>query len=243
MKSSRQRSRTFLARVRDHAFAQVDIASLVFFLIAFCLLMTWQVWRYFSYHRIGQFWLEPPLLFKYYGFSWVHPWPGNGLYIHWAILGVLALFIAIGLFYRVSALLFFLGWTYIFLLDEAQWVNHTYLISLFSFLLIFVPANRVFSADAWLNPKRRSQTAPAWTLWLLRAQMGVVYFFAGVAKISPDWLRGEPMRAWLQHNIHSPLVDRFSHAEWTPYAASYVGLLLDLLAVPLLLWRRTRLAA
>jgi hypothetical protein len=117
---------------------------------------------------------------------------GNGLYIHWAILGVLALFIAIGLFYRVSAPLFFLGWTYIFLLDEAQWVNHTYLISLFSFLLIFAPANRAFSADAWLNPKRRSQTAPAWTLWLLRAQMGVVYFFAGVAKISPDWLDGEP---------------------------------------------------
>src|SRR5438105_14035308 len=62
MKSSRQRSKTFLARVREHAFAQVDIASLVFFRIAFGLLMTWQVWRYFSYHRIGQFWLEPPLL-------------------------------------------------------------------------------------------------------------------------------------------------------------------------------------
>src|SRR2546430_12757373 len=45
MKSSRQRSKTLLARVRERAFAQVDIASLVFFRIAFGLLMTWQVWR------------------------------------------------------------------------------------------------------------------------------------------------------------------------------------------------------
>ncbi len=123
-------------KLQTRAFAQVDIASLIFFRVAFGLLMTWEVWRYFSRHRIGHFWLEPPLLFKYYGFSWVHPWPGNGLYIHWAILGVLALFIAIGLFYRVSALLFFLGWTYIFLLDEAQWVNHTYIALLFDLSIV-----------------------------------------------------------------------------------------------------------
>jgi hypothetical protein len=243
MKPSRQRSKTFLARVREHAFTQVDIASLIFFRIAFGLLMTWQVWRYFSYHRIGQFWLEPPLLFKYYGFSWVHPWPGNGLYVHWAILGVLALFIAIGLFYRASALLFFLGWTYIFLLDEAQWVNHTYLISLFSLLLIFVPADRAFSVDAWLNPKRRSQTAPAWTLWLLRAQMGVVYFFAGVAKISPDWLHGEPMRVWLSNSKQAPIIQRFLNEPSTVYAFSYIALLFDLSIVPFLFWRRTRTPA
>src|SRR5438309_1543727 len=114
---------------------------------------------------------------------------------------------------------------------------------LFGFLLIFVPAHRAFSVDAWLNPKLRAQTAPAWSLWLLRAQMGVVYFFAGLAKISPDWLRGEPMRTWLTHSIHSLLIDRISHAQWTPYVASYAGLLLDLLAAPLLLWRRTRLVA
>src|SRR5947207_2043444 len=221
-------------KLQTRAFAQVDIASLIFFRVAFGLLMTWEVWRYFSRHRIGHFWLEPPLLFKYYGFSWVHPWPGNGLYIHWAILGVLALFIAIGLFYRVSALLFFLGWTYIFLLDEAQWVNHTYLISLFSFLLIFVPANRAFSADAWLNPKRRLQTVPAWTLWLLRAQMGVVYFFAGIAKISPDWLHGEPMHVWLSNSKQPPIIHQFLSEPWAAYSFSYIALLFDLSIVPFL---------
>ncbi len=235
--------RSLLAKLQNSAFAPVDIASLIFFRIAFGFLMTWEVWRYFSHHRIGYFWLEPPLLFKYYGFSWVHPWPGNGLYIHWAVLGVLALFIAIGFFYRVSAALFFLGWTYTFLLDEEQWVNHTYLICLLSFLLIFLPANRAFSIDAWLKPKIRTQTSPAWTLWLLRAQMGVVYFFAGIAKISPDWLRGEPMRVWLSGSKQPPIIHRFLSEPWAAYSFSYIALLFDLSIVPFLFWRRTRVPA
>jgi vitamin K-dependent gamma-carboxylase len=237
------KGKTFLAKVQNSAFARVDIASLVFFRIAFGLLMMWEVWRYFSHHRIGHFWLDPPFLFKYYGFSWVHPWPGNGLYIHWAILGILALFMAIGLFYRVSTVLFFLGWTYIFLLDEEQWVNHTYLICLFSFLLIFLPANHAFSIDSWRNPTLHSRTTPAWTLWLLRAQMGVVYFFAGVAKISPDWIRGEPMRVWLSESRQPLVIHRFLSEPWVAYSFSYLALLFDLSIVPFLLWRRTRVAA
>jgi vitamin K-dependent gamma-carboxylase len=236
-------SRAFLLNIRNRAFAPVDIASLVFFRIAFGCLMIWHVCWYFSNDRIAHYWLEPRFLFKYYGFSWVHPWSGHGLYIHWAVVGALALFIATGFLYRVSAALFCLGYTYAFLLDEALWVNHRYLICLFSFLLIFVPADRAFSIDAWMNPKLRSQTAPAWSLWLLRAQIGVVYFFAGLAKLSPDWLRGEPMRVWLAGNTHFPLIGRFFHEKIAVYSFSYAALLFDLCIVPLLFWRRTRVAA
>jgi vitamin K-dependent gamma-carboxylase len=229
--------------VQKRAFTAVDIASLNFFRIAFGLLMVWEVGRYFHYGWIATYWIEPRFLFKYYGFSWVQPWPGNGLYIHWAALGVLALFIAVGLLYRVSATLFFLGYTYAFLLDESRWLNHTYLICLFSFLLIFMPANRALSVDAWLRPRLRSDTTPAWTLWLLRVQMGVVYFFSGVAKFSPDWLHGEPMRMWMAQRIDFPILGRFFRDAWIVYTMSYGAMLLDLFIVPLLLWRRTRGAA
>jgi hypothetical protein len=235
------RKQPLLAKIRGSAFAPVDIASLVFFRIAFALVMLGEVFR--MRHQIASYWISPRFLFKYYGFSWVHPWPGNGLYIHWTLFGILAVFIAVGFLYRVSATLFFLSSSYFFFLDEGRYVNHTYLMCLFGFLLIFVPAHRAFSVDAWLGPKLRSRVTPAWTVWLLRAQMAVVYFFAGIAKITPDWLRGEPMRAWLTHIIHSPVIGHFSHAIWTPYFASYTALLLDLLAAPLLLWRRTRLPA
>jgi vitamin K-dependent gamma-carboxylase len=232
-----------LAKVEHQAFAPVDIASLVFFRIAFGLLMAWDVSRYFTLHRIAPYWLEPQFLFKYYGFSWVHPWPGNGLYVHLVVLGLLALAIAAGFFYRVSTVLFFLGYTYIFLLDEAQWLNHTYLFCLFGFLLIFVPANRAFSIDVWRNVQLRSATTPQWTLWLLRAQMAFVYFFAGVAKISSDWIHGEPMRVWLYPNRTMPMIGRFFEKDWFVYSLSYAALLFDLCIVPFLFWRRTRAAA
>lgn len=224
------------------AFAPVDIASLVFFRIVFGLLMVWQCGRFLALNRIALYWLEPRFLFKFYGFSWVHPWPGSGLYIHWAALGLFALFVTVGFFYRLSTVPFFLSYTYFFL-DEAWYVNHTYLICLFGFLLIFVPANRALSVDAWLNPKIRSGATPAWTLWLLRFQIGVIYFFAGVAKLSPDWFRGEPMRTEMARNSNVPIIGHFFREEWAVYAMSYGGLLFDLLIVPLLLWRRTRVAA
>jgi vitamin K-dependent gamma-carboxylase len=232
---------SILAKIRERAFAPVDIASLVFFRVAFGLVMVAET--ILLRNQIAGTWIHPRFLFNYYGFSWVQPWPENGLYLHWTLLGIFAAFVAAGLFYRFSAALLCLSCTYFFLLDEGRYVNHTYLMCLFGFLLIFVPANRAFSIDVLINPKSRSETTPAWAIWVLRAQMAVVYFFAGIAKISPDWLRGEPMRHWLTRNIHSSLIDNFSHANWTPYVASYGALLLDLLAAPLLLWRRTRLFA
>jgi hypothetical protein len=165
------------------------------------------------------------------------------MYIHWLILGLLALFVAAGFLYRLSAALFFLGFAYCFLLDQATYLNHFYLVCLLSFLLIFVPANRAVSVDAWFWSRIRSYVAPAWTLWLLRTQMAIVYLFGGIAKLSPDWLHGEPMRAWMAARSDFPLIGRYFTEEWAVYAASYGSLLLDLLIAPALLWRRTRVAA
>lgn len=235
--------KSFFSRIQSRAFTPVDIASLVFFRIAFGLLMAWEVCRYFKNESVYHYWLEPKFLFKYYGFSWVHPWPGDWLYIHWAILGILALFVAFGFFYRISAALMFLSYAYFFLLDEARYVNHTYLICLYCLLLAIVPAHRTFSIDARLRPSLRSDTVPAWTLWLLRFQMAVVYIFAGLVKLSPDWLRGEPMRYQLSHATSVPIVGQFFGTEWAVYLVCYGGLILDLFVVPGLLWKPTRVVA
>src|SRR5205085_2181507 len=128
---------SLFTRIRERTFAPVDIASIVFFRIAFGLVMVADV--VMMRNQIAAYWMQPRFLFKYYGFSWVHPWPGNGLYIHWTAFGILAAFIAAGFLYRISAVLFFLSCSYFFLLDESQYVNHTYLMCLFGFLLIFPP--------------------------------------------------------------------------------------------------------
>ncbi|NEQ32428.1 MAG: HTTM domain-containing protein [Leptolyngbya sp. SIO4C5] len=230
-------------QLQEWLWQPVDIAVLAYFRIGFGAILLWEVQRYFAHGWIEAYWMKPDFNFTYPGFGWVQPWPGEGMIWHFAVLGVLALFISLGFFYRLSALLFFVGFTYIFLLEQARYLNHFYLICLLSYLLIFLPAHRLCSVDVLRRPKLLSQTAPAWTLWLLRFQIAVPYFYGGIAKLNGDWLQGEPMRLWLASSTDFPLVGQFFTAEWMVYLLSYSGLLLDLLIVPLLLWRRTRLGA
>lgn len=238
-----KRIQKIIAATRDRAFEPVDIASIAIFRIAFGILMAYHVWTFFTDDRIATWWLEPRLLFKYYGFSWVHPWPGNGLYIHRHALGIFAILLGAGVLYRLSTALFFLSYSYFFLLDEIRYQNHQYLICLLSFLLIFIPAHRAWSVDTIVRPKLRGTTVPALALWIFRAQIAFVYFYGGIAKLNPDWLRGEPMRRYLAQAQDFPILGQFFTREWMVYLISYGGLLFDLCIGPLLLWRRTRIPA
>ena len=221
-------------------FAPVDISSIVVFRIAFGLIMLWEVNRYLNYGWIDDIYIDPLYHFPYQGFEWVRPWPGNWMHVHFYALGLLAILITVGLWYRVSAALFWLEFTYVFLLEKGHYLNHLYLVCLISFLMIFVPAHRSFSLDARRNPKLRSDTVPAWALVLLVTQISVIYIFGGLAKLNGDWLRGEPMRRWLARETDIPIMGRWVTEEWMVYFVSYGGLLLELFVVPLLLWRKTR---
>ncbi len=203
--------------------------------------MLWEVYRYFTYGWIRRYYIEPAVTFTYYGFSWVKPWPETWMYIHFIVLGLAAACVMLGLLYRIAAPVFFLAFTYSFLLDQTRYLNHLYLICLIGFLMCFLPAERAFSIDALLRRKIRSDVVPAWTLWLLRAQVGIPYFFGGIAKLNSDWVRGgEPMRTWLSPLTTTPGGSSIFTSDWVVYGFVIGGLLLDLLVVPLLLWRRTR---
>lgn len=234
---------SFSARLRERAFAPVDIAPLVWFRVVFGFLMMVEVQRYFANGWITRYFADTGFLFKYYGFGWVHPLPDEGMKALFLGLGIAAFCVMAGWFYRVAATCFFLGFTYVFLLEQARYLNHFYLVCLYSFLLIFVPAHRAFSLDALRKPALRRGTAPAWTLWLLRFQICIVFFFGGIAKLNPDWLAGEPMRTWLAERAASgeygPL-SRLLALDWMPWFFSYGGLAFDLLIVPFLLWPRAR---
>lgn len=235
--------RSCLARLRDALCKPVDIAALVYFRILFGAILLWEVGRYFSHDWIYRYWIEPSFHFTYYGFSWVRPWPGVGMYVHFALLGVAAACVMVGCFYRVSAVIAFLGFAYVFLLDQSQYLNHFYFVGLLGLIMMCIPAHRAFSVDVWRKPHLRAHGVPAWTLWLLRAQVGIVYFYGGLAKMNGDWLRGWPLRIWLTDSTDLLLIGRYITEEASIYFFSYGGLLFDLSIVPLLLYRKTRLLA
>jgi vitamin K-dependent gamma-carboxylase-like protein len=227
---------------RQRLFAPVDIASIAVFRVAFGLLMLWDMLQY-----LGG-WLEsylvPPFLFKYPGFEWVERASPAAMKLIFVAMAIAAVLIALGLAYRAACAAFFVGHTYMLLLDTAQYQNHLYLISLLAFLLILIPAHGALSLDARRNKHLRSATIPAWCLWLLRFQVGIPYFYGGLAKLNSDWLlRAQPMRLWLVEGAQGRLRLPFLREAWAAYGICWGGLIFDLLIVPALLWRRTRIPA
>ena len=238
-----RRGDRLLSTLQKRLFAPVDISSIVVFRFFFGVILLWEVRRYFMYGWIDRYWVEPVVHFKYFGFEWLDPWPGVWMHRHMAVLGVLAIFIALGILYRISAVLFALGFSFIFLLEQGRYLNHFYLVTLLSWIMVFIPAHRSASFDAWLRPTLACAFAPAWALWLLRLQIGIAYFFGGVAKLNADWLSGAPARVLMAERSDYERLGPILNHEVSLWVITYGGLLLDLTVVPLLLWRRTRLPA
>ncbi len=152
-----------------------------------------------------------------------------------------ALGIMLGAFYRYSASVFFLCFTYIELLDKSNYLNHYYFVSLISFLLIWLPANRRFSVDIHLFPTIARQTMFQWQSGIIKFQLAVVYIFAGIAKVNWDWLMdAQPLKIWLQAHHNLPIVGGLLQEEWVAYLFSWTGCFYDLFIVFFLLSNRFR---
>ena len=219
--------------------------SAALFRIIFGLLGVASVIRFTANGWIDDLYLEPAYHFSYYGFGWVKPWPGWGMYLHFALLGVAGLGVALGYRYRLSITAFFLLFTYVELIDKTTYLNHYYFVSLVSFIMIFLPLNRAMSLDSRRAPVSGTRPyIPRAAVWMLRAQIGLVYVFAGIAKLNPDWLfHAQPLRIWLYNSADAPLVGFLLREHWVPYAMSWAGVLFDLTIVGWLLYRKTRLFA
>lgn len=220
----------------------MPIAPLVVFRIVFALMMLGSMIRFWSKGWIEELYIRPTFFFSYYGFEWVKP-IGNYTYILFAICAVAALMVAIGLFYRIAAVLLFLSFTYIELMDKTTYLNHYYFVSLICFLLIFLPANAAYSVDAW----RRSRSithVPRFTIDILRVMMAILYFYAGLAKVNSDWLlHAQPLRIWLPAKNDIPLLGPLFNQVWVAYLFSWFGCLYDLTIPFWLSWKRTRVWA
>ncbi|MDE2816182.1 MAG: HTTM domain-containing protein [Chloroflexota bacterium] len=224
-----------------HSQRPVGAASAAAFRIMFGLLGFAAVIRFAAKGWINELYVEPAHHFTYVGFGWVQPWPVWGMYLHFALLALASLGVALGYRYRLSITAFFLLFTYIELIDKTTYLNHYYWVSLVSFLMIFLPLQRRFSLDAWRKLSLRSETIPVWVLWVLCAQVGVVYVFGGLAKLNPDWLfHAQPLRIWLYNSGDVPIIGLLLKEAWVAYAMSWAGAAFDLTIVGWLLWRRSR---
>lgn len=206
--------------------------------------MVFSTLRFWYLGWIHTQYIAPKVHFSYFGFDWL-PYPSETvIYLLFFSLFISSLGILIGLFYRISTLIFFVSFNYIELLDKSYYLNHYYFVSLISLLLLILPANKNYACDAFIFKKHISTFVPAWTINILKFQLFVVYFFAGIAKINPNWLlEALPLRLWLPAHNDMPFIGFLLNYKEIAYVFSWVGMLFDVFIVFFMINAKTRILA
>lgn len=234
---------TAIKRLKDffNPYKSISIAPLVMFRIIFGAMMTFGSLRFISKGWVHEMYIQPKFYFGYLGFEWVKPLPGNWMYLPFILFVLSSIGIMLGAFYRWSAILLFLSFSYIELLDKSNYLNHYYFISLIAFLLIFVPANGMFSLDVKRKRKQEIKQVPMWNIGIFKFQLAIVYIFAGIAKLEYDWLiNAQPLKIWLQAHRDMPIFGDLLASEWIAYLFSWFGCIYDLFIAFFLLSSRFR---
>ena len=191
---------------------------------------------------IANGWVEalyagPPRHLTYPGFGWVAPPSVTGTYVLLAVMGLAALAVALGWRYRAALVVFLVAFVWLELVEVTTYLNHYWFMTLCGLLLLALPADATWS----VRRGRAGPTVPLGAVWLVRAQVAVVYVFAGLAKLHSDWLlHAMPLRLWLPAHADLPLVGRWFDEPATALALSWAGAAFDCLIVPALLWSRSR---
>ncbi|KPQ14810.1 MAG: Vitamin K-dependent gamma-carboxylase [Rhodobacteraceae bacterium HLUCCO18] len=228
--------------LREALSQPVSPLSLAVFRMAVGAMLVWDCWRFIKYDRVYRYWIAPDFHFTYPGFHWVQPLPEPWIWVAWLGMGFFALLVMVGLFYRVSIVALTVLFSYFFLLDKAEYLNHFYLVILFLILLCFLPAHRALSLDAKLFARVRAEAIPYAGVAILRLQMEIMLIYAGLVKLTPDWLAGEPLGMWLRPQADDFAFGFLFHYDWFILLGTWGTVALHVLGAPLLLWHRTRLA-
>ena len=217
-----------------------DSSKLAVFRIMFGLLMFYSLARFWSKGWIKTLYIDPKFHFKYFGFDWIQSL-GDSTYLLFIICALSSLFIALGLKYRIAIIIFFVSFTYIELIDKTTYLNHYYFISILSFLMCFLPANRFYSLDNYLS-QTTCEKIPKWTVDSIKLLICIIYFYSGLAKINSDWiLKAMPLSMWLPSKYDLPLIGSILQLKWIHYLMSWGGMIYDLAIPFLLINKKTRL--
>lgn len=221
-------------------FKPADNTSLVIWRVIFGLLLLIKTVGAIAVGWVKQVFINPPLFtLNFIGFEWLLPLPGNDMYVWFGVLGLLSLAIILGYRYTLSMVLFTLGWCGVYFMHKTSYNNHHYLKALVCFMMCFVPANRAYSIDVKLKRVKPLSYCYNYFLQNFVLLLLIVFVYASVAKMYPDWLQGTPLSQWLADKRSSSIGFLYT-SEYQGVIMSWGGILFDLLIIPALIWRPTR---
>uniref|UniRef100_A0A3P8UPS0 Gamma-glutamyl carboxylase n=1 Tax=Cynoglossus semilaevis TaxID=244447 RepID=A0A3P8UPS0_CYNSE len=217
-----------------------DPASLGIFRFLFGLLMVVDITQERGLSHLDYKYLDGSPVCRFPLFNFLKPLPMDWMYLVYVVMILGALGIMLGCFYRLSCLMFISTYWYIFFLDKTAWNNHSYLYGLIGFQLSLMEGNRYWSVDGLRRPSIRNAHVPLWNYTLLRTQIFIVYFIAGIKKLDADWVEGYSMSYLAHHWLFDPFKMILPVELVSLFVVHGGGLILDLTAGYLLFFDVTR---
>lgn len=231
-----------LANLRQRLVRPTDAASLAAFRAVFAAMIAIGTLRLLAKGYVEEAFGVPKVFFAPWPLEGVlRPLSADGMTAVYVVIAVASITLSLGLATRISAATVCVLFTYAHFVDLTNYLNHYWLVTLLTGLMVVVPVSSTLSLDARLGLTTRREELPRWMLGLFQFQIAVVYFFAGLAKLRPDWLfAAQPLRTWLLANGDTPLVGVLFGKIWVAFAMSWAGAFFDLTIVAWLSWRRSR---
>ncbi|PCJ66858.1 MAG: hypothetical protein COA58_05245 [Bacteroidetes bacterium] len=227
-------------KLHTYLFKQVDNTPLVLWRILFGLVLFFETFGAVAVGWVQEVFIDPPeFTFNFIGFDWLQPLPGNGMNYYFMVLGLLSIAITLGYRYKLSMVLFTIAWLGVYFMHKTSYNNHHYLMSLLCLMMCFVPAHKAYSLDAKSKRVTPLSVCYNYTIQIFVLLLLVVFVYASVAKLYPDWLQGTPLTQWLSHKKHSIIGFLYAN-EKQGLIMSWGGIFFDLLIIPALMWKRTR---
>jgi vitamin K-dependent gamma-carboxylase len=226
------KSLTFLMRERDATplyLWRMVYGFVMFFETAGAVAIGW----------VKEVYLDPPnFTFNFIGFDFLQPLPGYGMYYWFGAMAVCSLGVMLGYRYRLSAFFLALLWTGAYLMHKESYNNHHYLMFLLNWMLVFTPLHLGRSLD--VKHKRVQEYAYLPTIFWLQyiGLFLIVFFYAALAKVYPDWLNALPLKIWL--GAKSSWLNQLISLDGRAYLMAYGGVVFDFLVIPALLYKPTR---
>lgn len=224
-------------------FKRIDNSPLIVFRIIFGLIIIAQSWGSILTGYVKNRILPAQFTFNFIGLDFIQPLPGNWMYLYFIVMGIFGIGVLIGYKYRYSTAFFTLMWAWTHFMQKTSYNNHYYLLLLLCVFMLIAPAHRYCSVDVKKNPSLKRISMPQWVPLFVIAQMGIVYTFAAIAKIYPDWFDGTVATNLMASKAHYYLIGSILQEKWSIWSVTYFGFIYDLLVVPLLLWKPTRKTA
>lgn len=221
-------------------FKHIDNSGLIVFRIIFGLLCFLESFGAVLTGWVKRTLVEPKFTFSFIGFEWLQPLPGDWMYVYYIVMSIFGLLIMVGYKYRLSMFMFAVMWTATYLMQKSSYNNHYYLLFLLSFLMVFLPAHRYASIDAKQHPELKRISMPNWCKWVFVLQLFILYTYASIAKLYPDWLDTSVVALLMKGKADYPIIGHLLQNSTVHYLIAYGGILFDGLIIPLLLFKPTR---